>query len=96
MNNISKTFSPFPGWIIATPYISKTQTFNSLKEEAGSAQKSTVIAIGDSFIDDHGNKRECPCKVGDVVLHQYVNDDYELGMDKYRAIKFYQVIANLK
>ena len=96
MDNIPKRqFQPFPGWIIAKPYISEEQTFKSLKEEAGSAQKSEVIAIGGSYNDDHGNLRECPCEVGEIILHQYISDDYEQGFDKFRAIKFHQVIAKL-
>jgi len=92
----NKTFYPLPGWILAKPYISEDQTFKSIKEEAGYAQKSEVLACGESYKDDHGNLRECPCEAGDIILHQYAQDDYELGFDKFRAIKFYQVIAKLK
>jgi co-chaperonin GroES (HSP10) len=89
-------FAPCPGFILAKPYISEEQTFKNLKEEAGSAQKSEVLAVGDKFVDDHGNLRTPPCKVGDVILHSYIQNDYEVGFDKYRAVRFYEVIGVLK
>lgn len=89
-------FAPSPGWLITRPYISKEQTFNSLKEEAGSAQKSEVLSVGSEYVDDHGFIRKSPCKVGDVILHSYIQDDYEVGFDKFRAVRFFQVIGVLK
>jgi co-chaperonin GroES (HSP10) len=89
-------FAPAPGWLLCKPYISEEQTFKNLKEEAGSAQKSEVLAVGGEYIDDHGFVRKPPCEVGDVILHEYINTDYEVGFDKFRAVRFFQVIGVLK
>ena len=96
MNNNSNLFSQCPGWLIAKPYISEEQTFKTLKEEAGSAQKSEVLAVGLAYTDDHGNFRHPPCKVGDIILNTYIQNDYEMGFDKFRAIRFFEVIGVLK
>ncbi len=90
---IKSPFSPVPGWIIAIPYIEEEKTFKSDKVVAGEAQKSEVLAVGDSFIDDHGNLRTPPCKVGDIIIHSYIQNDYETDFNKFRAIKFFEVIG---
>lgn len=97
MRSISKKqFAPSPGWILGKPYLSEDQTFRSLKEEAGSAQKSEVLAVGLDYVDDHGNLRKSPCKVGDVIVHSYIQNDYEMDFDKFRAIRFFEVIGVMK
>ena len=85
-----------PGWIIAKPYISKDQTFISEKESSGDAGKSEVLAVGGEFMDEHGNIRHIEVKVGDVILHIYSQNSYEMGFEKYRAVHFSQVIAVMK
>lgn len=87
---------PSQGVIIGTPYVNKSSTFKSVKEEAGYAQLSEVIAVGSSFIDDHGNLREPTCKCGDIILHSYVQDDREIDFQNYRFIKFFQVLGVYK
>lgn len=87
---------PLPGFIVTKPYLSPNQTFQSVKEESGFCQKSEVVAIGGSYTDDHGNLRECPVKVGDVILHKWSTDDFDIEFTKYRAVPFYTVIAKLE
>jgi len=93
---MSIIFEPTPGNILCKPYISPDQTFVSAKEEAGYAQKSEVIAVGKEVIDDYGNIRKPPCKKGDIILHKYAQDDYELGFIKYRSIHFNMVLGIAK
>jgi len=89
-------FVPTSGQIICKPYIDENQTFKSVKEEAGYAQKSEVVAIGSSYVDDHGNIREPMCKKGDIILHKYAQDDYELDFEKYRVIHFSMLLGVAK
>ena len=97
MDRIPKPqFIVLPGWIIAKPYISKEQTFISEKESSGDAGKSEVLFVGDEYIDDNSNKRTTEVKVGDVILHIYSQNSFELGFDKYRAVHFSQVISIIK
>jgi co-chaperonin GroES (HSP10) len=92
----SSTFKTLPGWIICKPYIPKDETFVSVKESAGYSQRSEVVAVGDTFIDENHIEWKPTCKVGDIIMHEYAQNEFELSFDKYRAIKFYQVIAVLK
>jgi co-chaperonin GroES (HSP10) len=93
MSNKTKSpFEPMPGYLIVKPYIPNT-TFKSEKEIAGEARASEVLAVGDSFIDDHGNKRTIDVKVGDVILHTYDQNDFEIGFDKYRAVHFSRILG---
>jgi co-chaperonin GroES (HSP10) len=93
---MTRKFEVSPGWIIARPYIEKEKTFISNKEVAGDIQKSEVLFIGDNYLDENGNLRNSPCKIKDIILHQYTSNDTEIGFDKYRAVRFYEVIAILK
>lgn len=96
MAKYSSPFKANPGFIIAKPYIETDQTFVSDKENPGFSQKSEVLEVGGSFIDDHGNLRKPSCDKGDIIVHEYAQNEYEVGFEKYRAIKFYQVIGILK
>ncbi len=95
-NKLKSPFVAQPGFIIARPYVSKDQTFVSVKESAGDAQQSEVISVGKDYIDDHGNKRAAEVEVGDIILHFYAQHTYEVGFDKYRAIHFSQVMGIMK
>lgn len=97
MSNSSKLqFDPLPGWLLTKPYITKEQTFISEKESSGDAGKSEVLEVGDTYIDDHGNERRTNVKVGDIILHIYSQNTFEMGFDKYRAVHFSQVISIIK
>ncbi len=82
--------TPRAGFILAKPFIMKG-VFVSAREEAGAVQHSTVIAVGPNLLDDHGFERSAQCKPGDVILHKYVPDEFELNNDKYRMIHFVDV-----
>jgi len=82
-----------PGYIITRPYIPDT-TFGGVKESAGEAQISEVVAVGKEFTDDHGNKRTTDVKVGDIILNSYTQHDFISGeYGKYRAVHFSQIIG---
>lgn len=83
------------GQVILKPYIPKETTFVSSKEEAGESQKSEVVAVGESYKDDHGNLRECPVSVGDIIIHRYAQETFEIDHELYRAVPFYQIIAKI-
>lgn len=86
-------FQALPGWIICKPYIDKNDTFQSLKETSGECQFSEVLAVGDDYIDDHGNHRTIKVKVGNVILHIWETNSFTIKFDKYRAIHFSRVIG---
>jgi len=89
-----RKISPLPGFVICEPYV-PDQTFSSIKEEVGESQKSKVIAVGDEYLDDHGNKRVCPVSVGDVIIHRYAQETFDVDHLPYRAVPYYQIIAKL-
>ena len=82
------------GHIITKPYIVES-TFRSVKEEAGESQKSEVVAVGDFYLDDHGNTRECPVKVGDIIVHRFAMETVEVDGEQFRIVPFYQILAKL-
>jgi co-chaperonin GroES (HSP10) len=90
---MSTPFKPQAGYIITTPYTSKDATFVSDKETDGWAGISEVLAVGEEYIDDHGNLRQTKVKKGDIILHLYSQNTFEEGFTKYRAVHFSQVIG---
>jgi co-chaperonin GroES (HSP10) len=94
MTNMSKTpFDAMPGWLIVKPYVDKEATFVSEKESAGFSQKSEVLEVGKPVVDSYGILRKPPCKKGNIIIHEYAQNEFEIGFDKYRAIHFSQVIG---
>lgn len=82
---------PIPGWILAVPYIIPDSIFTSVKEVSGESQKSQVIAVGEDLIDDNGIGRKPNCKIGDIVVHKWLSEDFNIGTIKYRFIHFADV-----
>lgn len=85
---------PLPGIVICKPYI-QDSTFQSDKEEPGESQKSVVFQVGGSITDDHGNFRECPVEIGDVIVHRYAIETFEFNHEPYRIVPFYQIFTKL-
>ena len=83
--------TPVSGYILTIPYIQKDSMFTSIKELSGETMKSEVVAVGSELMDDGGFKREAPCKVGDIILHSYLSEDFNLGTIKYRFVHFSNV-----
>lgn len=98
MSEKSETVSikPTPGYLLVKPYIQTNTPYKTTKEEPGAAQKSEVLAVGDTLIDDAGITREAPCKVGDIIIHTYISDGFDLNFDEYRMVHFSQVKARLE
>lgn len=92
MTNMSP-FKALPGWIICKPYINKNDTFHSLKETNGECQVSEVLAVGNDYIDDHGNHRKTNVKVGDIILHIWETNTVTIKFDKYILVHFSRVIG---
>lgn len=93
MAKYSSPFKANPGFIIAKPYIETDQTFKSEKETSGDCQQSIALDVGPDYIDDHGNSRTTKIKTGDVFLHIYETNTFEIGFEKYRAVHFSRVIG---
>jgi co-chaperonin GroES (HSP10) len=86
-------FSPLPGFVICRPFVDKEDTFQSLKETSGDCQVSEVLAVGDDYIDDHGNHRTTKVKVGDMIVHFWETNTFTIKFDKYRAVHFSRIIG---
>jgi co-chaperonin GroES (HSP10) len=86
-------FKPLPGFLICKPFIDKDDTFKSEREISGDCQISEVIAVGDDYIDDHGNSRNTKVKIGDTIVHLYESNTFTIKFDKYRAVHFSRVIG---
>lgn len=93
MSNKTTTFDALPGYLLCKPYVETDQTFQSAKESAGDLQRSEVVSVGASFVDDHGNIRESPAKKGDVILHRYTSNTGTIGFDEIRAVHFSDVVG---
>lgn len=81
---------PEKGYLLAIPFV-EDATFKSVKESDGVDQKSKVLVVGDSVMDDKGNMRSTTAKTGDIILHAYSNKEFEINFTKYRFVHFTEV-----
>lgn len=88
MRSDAITITPIPGWILAIPYIIPDSIFSSVKEVSGESMKSEVIAIGEDLTDDNNILRKPNCKLGDIIIHKYLSEDFNIGTTKYRFVHF--------
>lgn len=91
MVKTTSKIKPFPGYILATPYINEDEVFKSVKETDGMDQKSVVIAIGDDVLDDNGNTRTTQARLKDIIVHAYSNKEFEIEFTKYRWVHFSEI-----
>lgn len=80
--------TPISGWILVIPYLQPDSIFQSVKESSGESMKSEVIAIGDDLTDDNGIIRKPNCKIGDIIVHKWLSEDFNIGTTKMRFVHF--------
>ena len=85
MSNIAEIkFKPSPGYILLSP-IEESQGLTKKTD----TRKGTVVAVGDSVVNQFGTTVHCPCKVGDVIQREFKYEaDILLDNKKYELILF--------
>jgi chaperonin GroES len=60
-------------------------------------QQGKVLAVGPTWISEHGAKIPAPCKVGDSVIYKkWGGNDVKIGAIEYQFLKFEDVLAVVK
>ncbi len=87
---LKPNIQPAPGYLLTKPYIKEDKIFKSAKETEGEDQLSTIIAVGEDVLDDNGNVRTSPAKVGQIIIHTINNSPIEIEGELYRFVHFVQ------
>ena len=87
-----KFFSPSPGYILVLA--DEDESSVNLIVSTPPPTRGTVIAIGDSYVSDYGKKRECPVKIGDLILHATIGfEKITHNSKQYKVIKFENIMG---
>lgn len=93
MNNLVPNFKPNPGFILIDPLEKDTKSsLMNVVDTQDVPFKGTVLAVGDSYIDDKGNEKTTNVKVGDFVLYSIVGTE-EFKMD-FKDNKRYRLVIS--
>lgn len=86
-------FIPAAGYILVETLDDRPQGLK-LPDKKDS-RKAKVISVGKDTVGVYnGEPHVAPCKVGDVILHEYQYEgDVELNKKKYKVVKFESVLG---
>ena len=103
MNNLVPKFKPSPGYVLINPLEKdKKSDYMCVTDTQDQPFKGTVIAVGDSYIDDKGNEKKPTVSVGDFVLYSVMGtEEFKMEYDnnpRYRLIisPFSRILGILK
>lgn len=76
-------FTPTPGYIVINPIsVDKKSDYVSVVDTQDQPHKGTVLAVGDSYVDDKGNEKKSPVNVGDFVLYSIMGiEEFKMEYD---------------
>ena len=91
MSKLAPKFKPNPGYILIDPLEKdKKSDYISVTDTQDQPFKGTVLAVGDSYIDEKGNERKPNVSVGDFVLYSIMGtEEFKMDYDnnpRYRLI----------
>ena len=88
---------PTPGYVLVKPTEAETKTVSGiyLPETASEKpQKGEILAVGGAEVTESGVKRDCPVKVGDVVIYKkWGGSEVKIDNVEYLFAKFEDILA---
>ena len=89
-----KNIKPSPGNImVAIKTEEQSSTGMIMPKQNQLPQTGTVVAVGEPLMVGT-DLTECPAKVGDeIVYEKYGVNDFQLGKEEFRFIKFQSILA---
>lgn len=91
-------FTPAPGYMVIEPEEAEQKTSSGiyLPDNATDEKpvKGKILAIGETEINEHGVKRSCPAKVGQVVIYKkWGGNEVKIEGKEYLFAKFDDILA---
>lgn len=95
-----KKLNPAPGYVLVEPAQSETKTESGIylpDSHDEKPQQGTVLAVGDTWVTEHGAKISAPCKAGATVVYKkWGGNEVKIGQIEYQFLKFEDILAVVK
>lgn len=95
-----KNIQPLPGYVVVEPVESKPQTESGIylpESNEEKPQMGTVVAVSESYVNEHGATITCPVKKGDTVLYKkWGGNEVKVSNKEIQVMKFEDLIAVVK
>lgn len=91
---------PMPGYVLVEPVQSETKTDSGIylpDSHDEKPQQGTVLAVGKTWVSEHGAKIESPVAKGDqVVYKKWGGNEVKVADIEYQFLKFEDILAIIK
>lgn len=91
---------PMPGYVLVEPAEMATKTESGIylpDSHDEKPQQGEVLAVGDTWVTEHGAKIESPVKKGELVVYKkWGGNDVKIGDKEYQFLKFEDILAIIK
>ena len=88
---------PTAGYILVEPVAIQKQTSSGIylpDSHDEKPQEGKVLAVGSTWVTEHGAKIDAPCKVGDKVIYKkWGGNDVKVNAIEYQFLKFEDILA---
>lgn len=95
-----KSLIPAPGYVLVEPEKQEKKTDSGIylpDSHEEKPQYGTVLAVGDSAINDNGKKIKSPVKKGNLVVYKkWGGNEFLIGNIEYQFLKFEDILAIVK
>lgn len=92
--------SPMAGYVLVEPVEAAAQTESGIylpDSHDEKPQQGTVLAVGPTWVTEHGAKIEAPVKKKDqVVYKKWGGNEVKIGDKEYQFLKFEDILAVIK
>lgn len=91
---------PMAGYVLVEPADAPSQTDSGIylpDSHDEKPQQGEVLAVGSTWLTEHGAKIESPVKKGDqVVYKKWGGNEVKIGDKEYQFLKFEDILAIIK
>lgn len=89
--------APTPGYVLVEPADVQKQTTSGIylpDSHEEKPQEGKVLAVGATWVTEHGAKIEPPCRVGNKVIYKkWGGNDVKINNIEYQFLKFEDILA---
>ena len=89
--------TPTPGYVWVQPVDAQKKTDSGIylpDSHDEKPQEGKVLAVGSTWVTEHGAKIDAPCKIGDKVIYKkWGGNDVKVNAIEYQFLKFEDILA---
>ena len=94
---VKLNLTPTPGYVLVEPVDVQKQTDSGIylpDSHDEKPQEGIVLAVGDTWVTEHGAKIAAPCQAGQKVIYKkWGGNDVKIANKEYQFLKFEDILA---